>query len=80
MKLCKTLLKHPPNGERSFYRFLLITGNPGNTNVENLSMSNFICLLLKMMNIFELKKIMQIVWPFLAFSSNFIFFRFSSIP
>jgi hypothetical protein len=79
MKLCKTLLKHPPNGERSFYRFLLITGNPGNTYVENLSMSNFICLLLKMMNIFELKKKCKSYGLFGIFL-KFYYFRFSSIP
>lgn len=81
MKLCKTLLKYPPKGERSFYRFLLITGNPGNTYVENLSMSNFICLLLKMWIFLNLKFFMQIIWSFFwHFLQIFIYVRFSSIP
>ncbi len=62
-------------GEMSFYRFLLITGNLGNIYVENLIMSNLICLLFKMMNIFGFfqKKIMQIIRPFLGIFIKFLF-------
>jgi len=34
MKPCKTLSKHPPKGEKGFYKFLLIISNVGSTYVE----------------------------------------------
>jgi hypothetical protein len=75
MKPCKTLSKHLPKGEKSFYKFLLIISNVGSTYFEILKCQFlFIYLFFKnedFSEIFSKKSYMQIIEPFLlAFSSK----------
>jgi hypothetical protein len=77
-KPCKTLSKHPPKGEKSFYKFLLIISNVGSTYFEILKCQIlFIYLFFKnedFLEIFSKKSFRQIIEPFLlAFSSKNLF-------
>jgi hypothetical protein len=77
MKPCKTLSKHPPKGEKGFYKFLLIISNVGSTYVENLKCQISFSFFFKIDNFlgfFSKKSFMQIIEPFLlAFSSKKLF-------
>jgi hypothetical protein len=77
MKPCKTLSKHPPKGEKGFYKFLLIISNVGSTYVEILKCQISFSFFFKNDNFlgtFSKKTFMQIIKPFLlSFSSKNLF-------